>query len=116
MAALLGGVGAFCGALLNGLVGVCCQITRRCLHLALRQVASQTGKGGTDVTVDEGRLHVAKLKATHEAATLLDLRKRGGRRAATRGPARAAAGGDEPDDPPGLRKPAAQKEHSACSH
>jgi hypothetical protein len=45
VAALLGEVGAFCGALLNVLVGVCCQNALWCLHLALRQIPSQTGKG-----------------------------------------------------------------------
>jgi hypothetical protein len=45
VAALLGEVGAFCGALLNVLVGVCCQNALWRLHLALRQVASQTGNG-----------------------------------------------------------------------
>ncbi|MEV0234173.1 transposase [Nonomuraea sp. NPDC050786] len=47
------------------------------LHLALRDVAARLGTDGVDVTVDEeGRLHVARLKAMPEPPSLVDLRKR----------------------------------------
>jgi TnpA family transposase len=47
------------------------------LHLALRDVAARLGTDGVDVTVDEeGRLHVARLKAMPEPSSLVDLRKR----------------------------------------
>lgn len=47
------------------------------LHLALRDVAARLGTDGVDVIVDEeGRLHVARLKAMPEPPSLVDLRKR----------------------------------------
>lgn len=49
------------------------------LHLALQDVAGQitAGRDGLEVTVDDdGRLHVARLKAVPEPASLIDLRKR----------------------------------------
>jgi hypothetical protein len=67
------------------------------LHMALRDVSCHVG-GDTGLRVDdEGRLHVAKLVALPDPASLTDLQAGGGH-AAAGGPARTAAGGDGPGE------------------